>query len=122
MISFIFSLVLIDRQQRQWRLSQHNPDAAAAGWPRAWLDPEPYQASAAPGQANERPASSGKGSPDAYSGWYARKKKRAMARLEISDAFEMRKRVMVALVVWTALALGGAFYLLRCTYAWIRGV
>lgn len=120
MISFIFSLVLIDRQQRRWRLSQHSGSEATAGWSRAWLDPEPYQASPGPGQASERAASE-KESANAYSGWYTRKKKRAMARMEISDAFEMRGRVVVALVVWSGLVLWGTAYVLRCMYGWILG-
>lgn len=120
MISFIFSLVLIDRQQRQWRLSQHSSEATA-GWSRAWLDPEPYQAPAVPEQANEKAAPAKGGNDTTYSGWYTRKKKRAIARMEISDALEMRKRVAFALFVWSALVLWGSAYVLKCIYGWIFG-
>ena len=109
MISFVFSLVLVDRQQRQWRLSQHTP-TTAAGWSRPWLVPEPYQSPDGP------PAQSG--TANAYSGWYNRKKKRAIAKMEISDAFEMRKRVVFAMFVWSSLALWAVVSVLRGMYAW----
>lgn len=119
MISFIFSLVLVDRQQRQWRLSQqHSPDTTA-GWSRAWLDPEPYQAH--PNARQENGRVSEKGSATTPSGWYHRKKKRALARMEISDAFEMRKRVVVALLVWSALVIWGTFYALKLVYVRLVG-
>ncbi|MBE7158165.1 MAG: hypothetical protein INR62_06985 [Rhodospirillales bacterium] len=123
MISFIFSLTLIDRRQRRWRLSQHRSPDTTAGWSRAWLDPdpEPYQASPSPRKENERSAAAEKGGADAYSGWYTRKKKRAIARMEISDAFEMRKRVVVALLVWSGLVIWAAYYLLKTLYSWATG-
>lgn len=54
-----------------------------------------------------------------YQGWYARKKKRAIAKLEIGDAWEMRSRVLVALIAWTVLGSLACFYAARRVYSWM---
>jgi hypothetical protein len=59
--------------------------------------------------------------PCSYQGWYARKKKRAIAKLEIGDAWEMRSRVLVALIAWTVLGSLACFYAARRVYSWITG-
>lgn len=108
MVTFIISLFLVDHQQRQWRLSQHASGPESA-WHRlsAWTGgPEPYQDSGSGTwghrAAADRPAAPGRTA--SFQGWYARKKHRAIAKLEMRDAFEMRGRVLVAMIAWTLLA------------------
>ena len=43
------------------------------------------------------------------------------AAADIILAFEMRGRVVVALVVWSGLVLWGTAYILRCMYGWVLG-
>jgi len=45
--------------------------------------------------------------------WHLHKKIRKIAKLEISDAFEMRGRVMVAMVVTILLAVYALYYSFR---------
>lgn len=123
MVTFIISLFLVDQQQRQWRLSQHASGPESA-WHRlsAWTSgPEPYQDSGSGAwghrAAADRPAA---GRTASFQGWYARKKHRAVAKLEMSDAFEMRGRVLVALLAWI---LVGGYFLYSATrhaYGWLK--
>ena len=106
MISFILSLAVIDRQQAKWRLSQHS-QAPESLWHRlthwSWLHPEPYQ-DARDSTWKHIDSASGQIPPNAdFQGWYARKKHRAVAKIEISDAFEMRARVVAALLAWVVI-------------------
>lgn len=124
MITFIISLVLVDEQQRQWRLSQHAPSSPPA-WRRfahwSGSQPEPYQDSdtsewSQRAGASSRPASQ---RANSFQGWYARKKKRAIAKLEIGDALDMRGRVLVALIAWAVLGALALYYALRQVYKWL---
>lgn len=116
MITFLLSLFLVDRQQRQWRLSQRAPGPASF-WRRLTglpaLDPQPY----APDQD---PDSSAWQSTN-HQGERAaiRKKHRAIAKLEIEDAFKMRGRVLVALIAWTFFGLVAFVYALGRLYSWL---
>jgi hypothetical protein len=104
MISFLLSLLVVDRQQRQWRLSQHAPGSDTSLWSR-WWSPEPYQQ--AVGSA-WRPQ---------YS-W----RRRGIAKLQLNDVFAVRGRVLVALALWTAVGLLVTAYAIRQMYFWATGV
>lgn len=111
MITFIISLFLVDRQQRQWRLSQHAAGPDDSLWHRLTglpsLDPQPY----APYQDPDSSAWQHDGR--AADPPPIRTKHRAVARLSISDAFDMRGRVLVALIAGTSLGLTALFYAIR---------
>ena len=122
MISFVVSLFVVERQQRQWRLSQHtsSPDslwARLTHWP--WLNPEPYQDSKDTTWKYSDNVAAQDTPGTVFRGWYTRKKHRAMAKMEISDAFEMRRRVIFALVAWALLGALGISYVARRMYGWI---
>ena len=122
MASFIISLFMIDRSQRQWRLSQH-ATGSESFWFRwthsSWLDPEPYQDLRDGTWKHNPKAAAQNGSDTTYRGWYTRKKHRAMAKMEISDAFEMRRRVIFALLAWALLGIFAVTYAARHMYGWI---
>ena len=113
---------MVDRQQRQWRLSQH-AQGSESFWFRlthwSWLNPEPYQDSR-DGTWKHNPNVAGQNAPDAFfPGWYTRKKHRAMAKIEFGDAFEMRRRVVFALLAWAVLGLFAFIYAARRMYGWV---
>lgn len=119
MVSFLLSLVVVDRQQRAWRLSQHAPHPDSF-WSRfslwTWIhDPEPYQdpqdTTWQHGKHHEQHTTiqgnvpiPGKAS-DGNERWYTRKKHRKMARLEITDAFSMQGKMALLLIFWALLGL-----------------
>ena len=120
MATFIISLFLIDRQNRQWRLSQHASGPKPA-WRTHWssFHPEPYQdadSSAWVHSTSSRPEPRRTGS---FQGWYARKKKGSIAKLEIGDALEMRGRVAMALFAWSFLGVVAFSYATRLVYIWL---
>ena len=99
MTSFLLSLFLVNRRDRQRRAAAHPSSSASASAslasyfsPRAWLDPEPYRDSAS--TAWRRRA----GARADEKGWFLTKKHRAMARLEVGDALEMRGSVIKGMV------------------------
>ncbi|KAF2764824.1 hypothetical protein EJ03DRAFT_15276 [Teratosphaeria nubilosa] len=113
MIAFLVSLFVIERRDRRWRLSEHTPGPRSWWW---WLEPEPYQDS-----NRSVPAQSGQNinrSPS-LGGWYRRKKHRAMARLEVSDAFEMSGRIMIALFALLCLGFITIAFAARRLYDWM---
>ena len=124
MISFVLSLVVVDTQDRQWRLSQHASSQEPI-WFRlthwSWLSPQPYQDSDGTWKHHDS-ATAAQSPPDtAFSGWYTRKKHRAVAKMEMSDAFEMRGRVIAALLAWGCLGVFGIVYATRRLYGWMFG-
>ncbi|CZT18179.1 uncharacterized protein RCC_04019 [Ramularia collo-cygni] len=100
-VSFIFSLTVVERQQRQWRLSQHARQPQTV-WERWFSSSEPYQQ--APGTT---------WAPH-YS-W----RRRGVAKLQINDVFEIRDRVAICTAIWTILALIGSAYATRWVYFWL---
>lgn len=115
MISFLLSLFLIDHSERQWRLSQHATKPSTI-WAR--FDPQPYQARDATWRHSS--ASPARHATDhSYTGWYRYKLDRAMTKLEINDAFEMRGRVIVALLAWSLLGVLSIVYVVRHVYLWV---
>ena len=124
MVTFIVSLFLVDRQNRQWRLSQHASGAEPA-WRAHWpyYHAEPYQDADSSAWGHKKSDSSAsqpeQGDTGSFQGWYAREKKRAVARLEIGDAFAMRGRVAVALIAYTILGMLALVYAVRRAYIWL---
>jgi hypothetical protein len=81
-----------------------------------FIYPEPYPDSN-DGSVRDR---GGTKAPDtSFSGWYTRKKHRAMAKLELSDAFDMRGRVMIALLGWLVFGMSLGVYAVRQVYLWV---
>jgi hypothetical protein len=115
--SFLLSLFLVDRQNRAYRVSAHPSSSSAAGaWlsriaPSKWWDPEPYEIvydESAAGSAKPRKQP-----------WYIKKKHRKIAKFEVNEAFELRTRVIVSMVViMLALVIGAAFGL-KQIYDWV---
>lgn len=118
-VSFILSLTFVNFRDRvhRTRLNSNN-SLLAYLYPSSWLDPEPYQ--------NPHDSSWGRRGPaghvepsDAISpkddgqdengttkrkrSWHLNKKIRKVAKLEVSDAFEMRGRFIVAMLLMMAL-------------------
>jgi len=95
--SFLLSLLVVNRRYRAWRVSEH-PPASTSFWSRIslrnWLDPEPYQS---PADSTWRRAqdSNEHVSQSQREKWFTQKKHRKIARLEIGDAFDLSKKVMV---------------------------
>lgn len=128
MISFFLSLFFVDRQQRQWRMAQHDPGDHRSFFYNfthlSWTGPEPYQ------DTHQDPQStswkhSGSGAPaqsvhdNSFGGWYKRKKHRKMAKMEFDDAFKMRGRVAVALLTWMFVGVFAVTYAMRRLYIWM---
>ncbi|OCK80428.1 hypothetical protein K432DRAFT_425768 [Lepidopterella palustris CBS 459.81] len=121
-ISFLISLFLINRRDRLARVnSRPHPSRSSTLISylslTAWVDPEPYQDP--PGLTWQ--IDQGNSTPDALRpsagqegqvqhGWFLRKKHRAMAKLQLEDAFEMRGRVLAAMVGLALLQVGGVIW------------
>ena len=118
-VSFLISLFLVDTQNAITRTKNSTLFN--------FLDPDPYQD---PGDSkwDRRGSTTHVMPPDALNpdqrrgkdkrkrkSWHLHKKIRKIARLEISDAFEMRRRVMVAMAV----AIGLVGYVMWCIFAWV---
>lgn len=119
MISLLLSLFLVDYGDRQWRLSQHRSGSDAShqsAW--SWLDPEPYQTATSTWQPDRR-ALIQNGFDSSFQGWYRKTKHREIAKLELSDALEIRGRVMVALTIWILLSLLGVAFGVQRLYIWM---
>lgn len=136
-VSFVVSLFWVNRRNRARRSQAHTTHSSLLSSlaPSTWLDPEPYQdpTDSTWGQRGDAP-----GHPESYDAlsqpkgaggqsqennnnntkkkkkksWHLNKKIRKVAKLEVSDAFEMRGRVMamvlflmllVAVAIWTVL-------------------
>jgi hypothetical protein len=113
MTSFLLSLFLVNRRDRQRRAAAHpSPSSASASLasylsPRAWLDPEPYQdpaSTAWPRRAGARADEKG---------WFLTKKHRAMTRLEVGDALEMRGSVIKGMVAAAVVLVVGMVVAIR---------
>ena len=124
MVSFLVSLFVVDRQQRQWRLSQHSSGSDSI-WFRLthWslANPEPYQDFTDATWKHKGSAAAQSYPETVFNGWYTRKKHRAVAKMEITDAFEMRGRVIAALLTWSILGVLALAYAGRRMYGWMVG-
>lgn len=118
-VSFLISLFLVDTQNAITRTRNSSFFN--------FFDPAPYQD---PNDSTwgRRDSSMHVEPPDALNpdqrqgrnkrkrkSWHLHRKIRKIARLEISDAFEMRRRVMVAM----ALVIMLAGYAVWCFFAWV---
>ncbi|KZM23218.1 uncharacterized protein EKO05_0008335 [Ascochyta rabiei] len=122
--SFLFSLFLVNAQDRARRAAAHTPPSSYLAYlfPSAWLDPEPYQdhsdstwgrrgaaghvephgavapkpgqLDGAQGDERARTAKDGKRKRS----WHLNKKIGKMARLEVSDAFDSQGKVVVVMM------------------------
>lgn len=113
---------MIDYRQRQWRLSQRATDHDSF-WFRlthwSWLHPEPYQDSR-DGTWKHNPKAGFQQPPNTdFQGWSTQKKHRAITKLEVNDAFEMRGRVFVALLAWTIVGAFGLVFATKRLYGWM---
>ncbi|KAI9715748.1 MAG: hypothetical protein M1812_005746 [Candelaria pacifica] len=110
-LSFILSLFLVDRRNTSYRTTQHPsppPTTLLAKLKHAlvspWQDAEPYR--------------SGNHQDGKEEKWRLHSKHRKMMRMEVSDAFELRGKVVVGIVVFGLLAGLGV---LVCGW-WIWGL
>jgi hypothetical protein len=112
MISFLLSLYVVDGQQRAWRVSQHQHHGRPQ-WKWTWWNAEPYQSHDSTWQ-HAVPAittlldgaSANVPAPAVHTEtWHTRKKHRKMAKLSISDAFNMRESMAFTLIAVGLLAL-----------------
>jgi len=123
--SFLLSLFIINRGDRAARASSHPQPHHHGSFleylsPRAWLDPEPYQDPDSTAWRTAAPASQ---KPDAViapghgsarkKSWFLRKKHRAVVRLQIGDAFELREWVIIAMLGVGLTILAGVVWGLR---------
>lgn len=119
--SFIFSLFLVNRRTRAYRVAEHPQSGSSSWWTRfspwKWIDPEPYQdpsdstwldanASKPQGSNGSVPGVDGQAELDKgkrkRNRWAVGKKHRKVAKLELSEAFDMRWKIMVVLgIAWT---------------------
>lgn len=124
MLSFLLSLSVVDLQQRRWRTSQHSIGHESF-WFRlthpSWLNSEPYQDSRDSTWKQTDKRGTWNTGEDAFHGWYGRKKKRAIAKMEFGDAFELRGRVIYALLAWTLISGLALTYAAQRAYAWLVG-
>jgi hypothetical protein len=141
-ISFILSLSFVNLRDRAHRTYSHSSTSFLSYiYPSRWLDLEPYQD---PDDSRwSRGDSAGHVAPcDTISpksedknkrrSWHLNKKIRKMAKLEVSDAFEMRGRVMVGMLAmllvgsvvlgvgvrWLFLALWRSLGVQRAVWRW----
>ena len=112
MTSFLLSLFLVNRRDRQRRAAAHPSPSASASLtsylsPRAWLDPEPYQDPASTAWPRRVGARADE------KGWFLTKKHRAMTRLEVGDALEMRGSVIKGMVAAAVVLVVGMVVAIR---------
>ncbi|KAF2499686.1 hypothetical protein BU16DRAFT_524144 [Lophium mytilinum] len=122
--SFLLSLFIINRGDRAARVSSH-PQPHSRGFiaylsPRAWLDPEPYQDPTSTAWNMTSPSSLtpddvvARGNKNGRKrSWFMRKKHRAVSRLQVGDAFELRGRVIAAMVALGLAVLVGVVWSLK---------
>jgi hypothetical protein len=97
-VSFVLSLVFVEHRNRARRVSagNYNSDSWVTSF-RNWLDPEPYQdpSNSSPWRQPADSVSDKQGTHSENHRWFARKKHRKMAKLQLTDALEMRGSVMI---------------------------
>ncbi|KAF2876329.1 hypothetical protein BDV95DRAFT_625608 [Massariosphaeria phaeospora] len=143
--SFLISLALINRSDRARRHQQRQTTPARnsllayltpSTWYRHFQDPEPYQdpsstawsSSTSTSSHHEPHAAISPRAPDLQTqsqsrnkrtSWHLHKKIRKVARLEISDAFEMRRRVIVVMVGVLVVCGVGVWLGVRWVVGWL---
>jgi len=122
MISFLLSLLYVDREQRLWRLAQRG-ESSASLWTRLsvwrWIDPQPYQdpsdttwqhTVASPQSSNIVPTPA----------WSTRKKHRKIFSMEFQDALQIRGRVMIYMVFWLISGIMLLVWTTRRLFNWYK--
>jgi hypothetical protein len=103
--SFLLSLFLVNHHNRSRRTAAHPSSSSslfASFVPARWLDPEPYQNQADSTWSQRAVGHDGSmdgGAAGSRKRWHFNDKIRKMARLEVTDAFEIRYLVMASMVV-----------------------
>ncbi|KAH8731474.1 hypothetical protein GQ44DRAFT_698799 [Phaeosphaeriaceae sp. PMI808] len=118
LISFILSLSFVNLRDRARRTYAHsNPSYASYFYPSRWLDLEPYQDSGDSRWCRQvstthvlphdaiSPREGNVTGRNKRRSWHLNKKIRKVTRLEVSDAFEMRGKVIVGILVAVGLGL-----------------
>ncbi|KAF2239201.1 hypothetical protein EV356DRAFT_166335 [Viridothelium virens] len=112
--SFLLSLFLVDRRNRAYRVSEHPTTSTVASVlsriaPAKWWDPEPY--------GTHNGGNDGSGDRPKQP-WYIKKKHRKIAKMEVSEAFELRTSVIFGIVVTMMTVLIGAALGMKKIYDW----
>ncbi|KAI9695773.1 MAG: hypothetical protein M1820_008445 [Bogoriella megaspora] len=109
--SFLLSLFLVDRDNRAYRVSQHSSASSFFHriLPSEWWDPEPYET------GNH---GSNRGADERKKPWYIKKKHRQVAKLEVTDAFELRTRVLFVMIVGMLTVIITGALGLKKVYQW----
>jgi len=129
-LSFLLSLAFVDRQNRYYRVTQHPPQPPRSFWARfatplsSWWDPEPYQdPDKGTWRRREKPSSDEiDGAPPEVKRkekWYAMKNHRQLARLEVSEAFEIAGRVKAVVAGIFVVGTVGVGWGMKMIYEWL---
>lgn len=120
MVAFLLSLAIVEYRQRQWRVSQHtsHPDGL---WTRVahWTHPEPYQDSRDGTWKQGGGGSAQQPVGPTFQGWSTQKKHRAVAKMDIGDALELKGGVLVALAILSGISVVALLYGVQHTYSWV---
>jgi C4-dicarboxylate-specific signal transduction histidine kinase len=125
MISFLFSLCVVDSKQRAWRVAQRADSEPWPLWKRlsswTWWNAEPYQFAHDSTWQHAVPATSLSDGADGTvptarvntDRWFTRKKHRKMAKLSVSEAIAMREGMAAVLVTAALVGLVVIVWLTR---------
>jgi len=124
MISFLLSLLYVDREQRLWRVAQR-ADSSASLWSKSklslwrWIDPQPYQD---PSDTTWQHTVASPQSSDIVPtpAWSTRKKHRKIFSMEFQDALKIRGRVMVYMVFWLMTGSVLLFWITKKLFSWYK--
>ncbi|KAF2185140.1 hypothetical protein K469DRAFT_666045 [Zopfia rhizophila CBS 207.26] len=128
--SFLLSLFLVNRNDRARRTTSISHFSSRSNllsylYPSTWISPEPYQD---PSDSTRGPqdsvSSSGHAEPHGFfriaqrgkekqNSWHLHKKIRQVTKLEINDAFELRSRVIAAMITVLVLLVVGVVLAVR---------
>lgn len=121
MISFLLSLLYVDREQRLWRVAQHR-DSDVSLWNKlsiwSWFDPQPYQEPSDTTWQHGVPSSHAP--MPTRPAWFNRKKHRKMFSMEFHDALQIRGRVMIFMIVWLAILIALCFWTAQRLFSWYK--
>ncbi|KAL5121948.1 hypothetical protein ACEQ8H_000164 [Pleosporales sp. CAS-2024a] len=133
-VSFILSLTIVNFADRAHRARAHSNNSLFTYlYPSSWLDPEPYQdpdkstwdrrgtsTHVEPHDAIG-PKQGGQPEKKRMRPWHLHRKIRKVAKLEISDAFDMRGKVMVGMCATMVVGSMMAWMGLKWAFASVAG-